>query len=81
MSEAARLLGVSSKSIREAIRNQQVRYIVVRNRYKIHFGSLLEWSHTSVRRSKKLARDGIGQYVDIWKMSAAKFSPRPPKPN
>ncbi|MEK7583745.1 MAG: hypothetical protein AAB490_00735 [Patescibacteria group bacterium] len=79
VSEASRLFGVSTKLIRDAIKDQEVRYIVVRKRYKINFESLVQWSQKSVRRSNKLAANGIGQYVDTWRMSAAKYSPRPPK--
>lgn len=81
VSEAARLLGLSSKSIRDAIRKQEIRYIVVRNRYKISFESLLLWSQRTAKRANKLARSGLGQYVDNWKISVTKFSPRPPQKN
>ena len=79
VSEAARLFGVSTKRIRDAIRNQEIRYIVTRGRYKINFESLVRWSQSSTRRSKKLASAGIGQFIDTWKISAPKYSPRPPE--
>ncbi len=75
VSEAARLFGVSEKTIRKAITAQKVTYIVVRGRYKINFESLVKWSQKSTRRKNQLANNGIGQYVTNWKISNKKFSP------
>ncbi|OGY94206.1 MAG: hypothetical protein A2406_01880 [Candidatus Komeilibacteria bacterium RIFOXYC1_FULL_37_11] len=75
VSEAARLFGVSSKTIRQAIKNEELKYIVVKARYKINFSSLIEWSRQSTRRSNQLASQGIGQYVDQWKIKNKKYSP------
>jgi excisionase family DNA binding protein len=77
VSEASRLFGVSNKTIREAIRNQELRYIVVKNRYKISFESLLNWSQAKTRRRNLLSTDGIGQFVEQWKIHNRKFSPNP----
>jgi excisionase family DNA binding protein len=81
VSEAARLFGVSTKTIREAIKAQELRYVVVNNRYKINFESLVKWSQGSVRRSNKLTNQGIGQYVGSWKIAVTKYSPKPPAEN
>ncbi|PWB38401.1 MAG: hypothetical protein C3F02_03540 [Parcubacteria group bacterium] len=75
ISEAGRLFGVSTKTIRQAIKNEELRYIVVKGRYKINFASLVTWSQRSTRRANLLRQDGIGQYVDNWKISNKKFSP------
>lgn len=77
VTEAAKLFGLSTKTIRQAIKNNEIRYIVVRNRYKINFKSLLEWSQKSVRRSNRLTKYGFGQYVDNWKINNKKYSPNP----
>jgi excisionase family DNA binding protein len=77
VSEAAKLFGVSSKTIRQAIKDEELRYIVVKGRYKINFISLVEWSRKSTRRSNMLKNYGLGQYVDQWKISNKKFSPHP----
>lgn len=79
VSEAAKLFGVSSKSIRDAIKMQELRYIVVKNRYKINFESLVQWSQKNKRRQNKLSGSGIGQYVTSWNVAAPKFSPRAPE--
>jgi excisionase family DNA binding protein len=78
VSEAGKLFGVSTKTIREAIKAQELRYIVVNNRYKINFESLVAWSQKNKRRATKLERHGIGQFVNQWQIHAPKFSPRPP---
>jgi len=75
VSEAARLFGVSSKTIRQAIRRGEVKYIVVNGRYKINFASLITWSQRSTRRSNLLKDYGIGQYIDKWKIRNKKYSP------
>lgn len=77
VSEAARLFGVSSKTIRQAIKEEELRYIVVAGRYKINFISLVEWSQQSTRRKNKFANEGIGQYIDKWKIKNKKYSPNP----
>ena len=44
VSESAKLFGVDQKTIRRAIADDELEYIVVRGRYKISFESLLKWS-------------------------------------
>ncbi|MCX6782319.1 MAG: excisionase family DNA-binding protein [Candidatus Magasanikbacteria bacterium] len=77
VSEAAKLFGVSSLTVRRAIANQEVTYAVVAGRYKINFESLVKWSqrHTTVRN--KLAERGIGQYVERWRIRNPLYSPNP----
>ncbi len=77
VSEAARLFGVNGQTIRRAIRAQEVTYVVVGARYKLNFESLVKWSqrHTTIRN--KLAKQGIGRFVDKWKIKNPLFSPNP----
>jgi len=77
VSEASRLFGVEPKTIRRAIKDQKLKYIVVQGRYKINFSSLLEWSQGKVTTKNKLANQGIGQYVDNWKIKNKLYSPSP----
>jgi excisionase family DNA binding protein len=77
VSEAAKLFGVSTKTIRQALKNQELKYIVVKGRYKINFNSLVEWSQQSTRRFNLLKNQGLGQYVDQWKIRNRKYSPNP----
>ena len=78
VSEAARLFGVNSQTIRRAITAQEITYAIVGGRYKINFESLVKWSqhHTTVRN--KLAKRGIGQFVDKWKIKT-RSTPLTPK--
>jgi len=77
VSEAARLFGVNSQTIRRALRAQELTYVIVGGRYKLNFESLVKWSqkHTTVKN--KLAKKGIGQFVDKWKIKNPLFSPNP----
>ncbi len=77
VSEAARLFGVSQKTIRRAIAEQQVVYIVVQGRYKITFESLLRWSQNTTTARHKRDLQGIGQFVNQWRIRNKMFSPNP----
>lgn len=77
VSEAARMFGVSQRTIRRAIQNQEVTYVVVQGRYKINFESLLRWSQRTTTIRNKRDGKGIGQYVDKWKIKNKLFSPNP----
>jgi len=76
VSQAANLFGVSDRTIRAAIKRDDIKYIVVRNRYKINFDSLLEWSQKSTRRKTKRDSIGIGKHVATWKIKNKKYSPK-----
>lgn len=77
ISQAANLFGISPKTIRRAITNQEVLYIVVRGVYKINFESLLAWSQHRTKIRNKRDQSGIGQYVDRWKIKNRLYSPNP----
>ncbi|MDO8598669.1 MAG: helix-turn-helix domain-containing protein [bacterium] len=77
VSEAAKLFGLSAQTIRRAIKDQEVRYVVVRGRYRVAFESVLEWSQQYTTTKHKLERKGIGQYVDRWKIRNKLYSPNP----
>lgn len=78
ISEAAALFGVHARTVRRAISAGELRYVIVRGRYKIHFGSLVSWSQKAPTVRNKRDNQGIGQWVDQWKIKNIKFSPRPP---
>lgn len=75
ISEAARLFGVNPQTIRRAIRDQEITYVVVGGRYKINFESLVKWSQRKVTVKHKSEKHGIGQFVDRWKISNTLYSP------
>lgn len=75
ISEAARLFGVNPQTIRRAIRDQEITYVVVGGRYKINFESLVKWSQRKITVKHKSDKNGIGQFVDKWKISNTLYSP------
>lgn len=77
VSEAARMFGVSSRTVRRAINEQEVSYIVVQGRYKINFESLLKWSQSSTTVRNKRDKKGIGQFVEQWRIKNTLYSPNP----
>ncbi len=77
VSEAAKIFGVSTRTIRRAISNNEVHYIVVHGRYKIDFESLLKWSQSTTTVRNKRDRAGIGQFVEQWRIKNKPFSPNP----
>lgn len=77
VSEAARMFGVSQRTIRRAITDGQITYVVVQGRYKLNFESLLRWSQETTTVRNKRDRQGIGQYVNQWKIKNKLFSPNP----
>ncbi len=79
VSQAAKLFGVSDRTIRRALALKQIRYIVARNRYQLNFESLLNWSQYNPQVAKKRDAKGLGQWVEKWKIKNPKFAPRPPE--
>lgn len=77
VSEASRLFGVSTKTVRRAIADGEITYVVVRGRYKLNFESLVRWSQERPKVRNKLAKEGIGQFVDQWKIRNRLYSPNP----
>ena len=67
VSEAASLGGVQGKTIRRAIKSDpDLRYKIVKNRYQIDLGSLLNFCHKNTKLKNKLQEFGLGQYVNEW---------------
>jgi excisionase family DNA binding protein len=75
ISEAAKLFGVSTQTIRRALKNNQITYAVVGDRYKLNFESLIKWSQETTTVRNKLAKYGIGQYVSQWRIRNKLYSP------
>lgn len=75
VSEAARLFGVNPQTIRRAIKDQEISYVVVAGRYKIDFESLVRWSQRKTTVKNKSNKHGIGQFVDRWSINNTLYSP------
>ena len=68
VSEAARLFGISQQTVRRALKNNDVSFIVIGNRYKIDFASLITWSQSKITVKNKMNGNGIGQFVAKWRI-------------
>ena len=67
VSEAAKLGGIESKTIRRAIQSKNIKYKIVKDRYLIDFASLIIFLNTRIKLKNKLNLRGLGQYVEKWK--------------
>ncbi len=67
VSEAAKIGGVKTKTIRRAIQLNSLKYKIIGNRYLIDFTSILAYLHSKTKLKNKFYQFGIGQYVDKWK--------------
>ena len=67
VSEAAKLAGVQTRTIRRALKAGELKYKIVGNRYYIDLKSLILYSHSSMKLYNKFKKKGLGQYVERWK--------------
>jgi excisionase family DNA binding protein len=66
VSEAAKFFGISGRTVRRALEDKDLEYILVQGRYKISLTSLLAWSKKTPTVRKKLQAKGVGQFVKEW---------------
>lgn len=71
------MFGISQRTVRRAIAEGKITYVVVQGRYKINFESLLRWSQDTTTVRNKRDKTGIGQYVNMWKIKNKLYSPNP----
>lgn len=67
VSEAAKLGGVTTKTIRRAIQSKKLIYKIEKDRYVIDFVSLINFLSSSKKLANKLKEYGIGQYISKWR--------------
>ncbi|MFH1744595.1 MAG: hypothetical protein ABH881_00280 [bacterium] len=67
VSEASKIGGVTTKTIRRAIQSKQLKYKIVNNRYFLDLTSVILHLHTAAKLKNKLIQFGLGQYVKKWK--------------
>ncbi len=77
VSEAARMFGVSQRTVRRAVTDGHITYVVVQGRYKLNFESILKWSQDTTTVRNKRDKTGIGQFVGQWKIRNRLYSPNP----
>ncbi len=67
VTEAAKLGGVSNKTIRRAIQIGKIKYKIYKNRYLISLRSLILFLMSNTKLKNKLKFNGLGQYVEKWR--------------
>ena len=67
ISEAAKIGGVTNKTIRRAIKSHTIKYKVIGNRYLVDIKSLVIYLYTKKKLTNKLNEYGVGQYIESWK--------------
>jgi hypothetical protein len=67
ISEAAKLGGIKTKTVRRAIQNKIVKYKIVNNRYFVDLASFIDYIHSKTKLKNKLNFSGIGQYIKEWR--------------
>ncbi|MFH1522632.1 MAG: hypothetical protein ABIE43_02320 [Patescibacteria group bacterium] len=67
VSEAAKIGGVNTKTIRRAIKFNSLSFKVSGNRYFINLTSLILYLYSGTKLKNKLNEFGIGQYIEKWK--------------
>jgi hypothetical protein len=67
VSETAKIIGTTTKTVRRAIQSHKVIYKVVMDRYLIDLKSSLLFVFSNKKLKNKLMQKGIGQYIDKWK--------------
>lgn len=67
VSEAAKLAGIQTKTIRRGLDSGILKYQVLNNRYRINFTTLVTWIVQNIKLRNKFNKAGLGQYVDKWK--------------
>ncbi|MBU0722490.1 hypothetical protein KKA93_03480 [Patescibacteria group bacterium] len=67
VSQAAKIGGVQTKTIRRTIQYNNVKYKIIGNRYLIDLASLIIFLQAKTKLKNKLNQFGLGQYVDKWK--------------
>ena len=67
VSEAAKISGVNTKTIRRAIQSGKIKYIINKDRYQVGLKSLILYLNTNTKLKNKLMFNGIGQYIKGWR--------------
>lgn len=66
ISEASKLGGVKTKTIRRAIQAKTIKYKIVKNRYSVDTSSLIQFLNSKTKLKNKLNQYGLGQYIKEW---------------
>ena len=67
ISEASKIGGVTTKTIRRAISAKTLSYKIINDRYLVDCKTLLVFLFSNKKLKNKLNQKGLGQYVEGWK--------------
>lgn len=67
VSEAAKMGGVTTKTIRRALQDQKIKFKIIQNRYQLDLRSTILFLYSNKKLENKLKTLGIGQYIVKWK--------------
>ena len=81
VSEAARLFGLSEKTVRRAVKAKELPIMIVKGRYRIQFQHMLEWSQQRPRLATARDTKGIGQFIAAWRSTSDETPEHKPKPS
>ena len=67
VSEAAKIGGIKTKTIRRALQSDKLKFKIVKNRYLINLSSVIQYLESKTKLRNKLAQQGLGQYIEKWR--------------
>jgi len=67
ISEAAKIGGVTTKTVRRAIQSENIKYKIYKNKYLVGLRSLVIFLNSNTKLRNKLKFNGIGQYIKEWR--------------
>ncbi len=65
-SEAAKIGGIKTKTIRRGIKSGALKYKIISNKYYIELRTLILFLHKTTKLKNKLYKKGLGQYIKKW---------------
>lgn len=71
VSASANLGGIDPKTVRRAIKKSpDLKYKIIKDRYHVELGSLLQYLSMNKKLKNKLYEQGLGQYYRLWEQSS-----------
>jgi len=68
VSEASKIGGIQTKTIRRAIQSNKLKYKIIKNRYLLDLTSVLDYLNSNKKLQNKLNQNGIGQFIEQWRV-------------
>jgi len=78
VSEASKIMGANTKTVRRAVQDNLIKYKIIGERYFIEMRSLLVLIFSRTKLINKFYEIGLGQYVEKWRNEEALKKPKSP---